>query len=490
MQLTQAILAFLALAAVAVAQTLTITTTSVTEIFAATLTGPVSGGSATPSGGPACFVATCPVGFTPSSAAGTAIITSNPAATATGAETFVFQAIPTQSTCSTCPSLTITPTAAVNIVSETSVCATIVASGFPTCSEVTLSDATFTFGATYSADVIICTSACGGQCTATTDSGVPGTSTGALTLSTLPPTTPTSTVFCAVSPTVSGFPPLDSCVNVPDVTFFLTADFVGPTPVCTSDLTTSTWSFGPESTVISDPPASFATQLTGTVGTDGTATPIPSTPVCFTFAGTSPTCPPGYTTTVAAGGASFTNTFVDVTATGAGALVFETSPASSCCPTQAILPFGNFGPTAATTICATPGASGFPTSCPQVILGSATFTLGATYTADPITCTSTTSFITTTSISTLTGTAGTSTYSNSVVTTTATDGNSASVAPSFCVTAGADPVGTCALSFTSSSDVGTATFTSSVLAVTATGTSTATSATSDTCTLSATAYSV
>ncbi|KAK9316478.1 hypothetical protein V1524DRAFT_475665 [Lipomyces starkeyi] len=139
------------------------------------------------------------------------------------------------------------------------------------------------------------------------------------------------------------------------VTFFLTADFVGPTP------------------------------LTGTVGTDGTATPIPATPVCFTFAGTSPTFPPGFTTTVAAGGASFTSALVDVTATGAGALVVETSPASSCCPTQAILPFANFGPTAATTICATPGASGFPTSCPQVILGSATFTLGATYTANAIT---------------------------------------------------------------------------------------------------------
>ncbi|KAK9377584.1 uncharacterized protein V1513DRAFT_434671 [Lipomyces chichibuensis] len=489
MQLTQAILALLALAAGAVAQTLTTTTTSVTESFSTTLTGAIVDGTATPSDGVACFVATCPVGFTPSSAAGTTIISSNPAATATGSETFVFQAVPTNPTCSTCPSLTITPTATLNIVSATSLCGAVTATGFPTCPEVTLSDATFIFGATYSADFIVCTSACGGQCTTSIPSGVPDTSTGSLTLSTNPPTTPDSTIFCAASPTVSGFPPIDSCVNVPDVTFLLTADFVGPTPVCTSDLTTSTWSFGTQTTVISAPPTPFATQLTGTVGVDGTATPLPATPVCFTFASTSPTCPPGYTTTVAAGGASFTGTFVDVTATGAGALVFETAPASSCCPTQAILPFGNFGPTAATTICATPGASGFPTSCSQVTLGSATFTLGATYTANPITCTSTTSFITTTSISTLVGTAGTSTYSTSVITTTATDGNSASVSPSFCVTAGADPVGTCALSFTSSSDLGVATFTSSVIAVTATGTWTATSATSDTCTLSATAYS-
>ncbi|KAK9316477.1 hypothetical protein V1524DRAFT_377416 [Lipomyces starkeyi] len=311
---------------------------------------------------------------------------------------------------------------------------------------------------------------------------LPGTATSSLTLVTNPPVTSLSTEFCAVSPTASGFPTIDACVNVPDVTFELTASFTGQTPVCTSILAVPTFTFGSETTVIPATSTDFATQLTGTVGSDGTALPlVPSSSACFTAA--SPICPSGFTTAGLPGGASFIGTTADVTATGTEALAFATAPAASCCPNQAILPFGNFGPTTATSLCATPSATGF-TSCPQLTYGSATFNLAATYTADAITCTSTTSVFT----STLTGTPGSSIYSANVVTSTATDGNSASVTPDFCVTANPTPVGTCPAGYTTSGLIGVASFTSSTLAVTATGTGTTTTATSDTCTLSATAY--
>ncbi|KAK9236468.1 hypothetical protein V1525DRAFT_325588, partial [Lipomyces kononenkoae] len=317
----------------------------------------------------------------------------------------------------------------------------------------------------------------------TASTSLPGTAASALTLVTNPPVTSSSTEFCAPSPTASGFPTIDACVNVPDVTFKLTASFTGQTPVCTSILAIPTFTFGTETTVIAATSTLFSSLMTGTVGTDGTATPVvPATSICF--AATSPTCPAGYTTAGAPGGASFTGTLVDATATGTEVLAFATAPAASCCPNQAILPTGNFGPTAADTICATPLAGGFPT-CSQLSVGSATFSLGATYTADAITCTSTTSVFT----STLTGAAGTTIYSTNVVTSTATDGNSASVTPSFCLTASPTPLGSCPAGYTTSGLIGVASFTSSTLAVTATGTGTTTTAASDTCTLSATAYS-
>ncbi|KAK9329592.1 hypothetical protein V1520DRAFT_342771 [Lipomyces starkeyi] len=479
MQLVQAILPLLALAAVALAQTLTVSDTSVTESFDTTVTVAVAGGSATPD--PVCFVASCPAGYTPSSASGASILNPTAGVSATGQETFIFQSVPTNPTCSTCPSLTITSSTTFNIVAATSLCATASAAGFPQCPEVSLGSATFNLGASYSADLVVCTSACGGDCIAS--SSLPGTAAVPLTLVTNPPVTSLSTEFCAVSPTASGFPTIDACVNVPGVTFELTASFTGQTPVCTSILAVPTFTFGSETTVIPAASTDFATQLTGTVGSDGTALPLlPSSTACFTAA--SPTCPVGYTTAGLPGGASFVGTTADVTATATEALVFATAPAASCCPNQAIVPlFGNLGPTTATLLCATPSATGF-TSCAQLTYSSATFNLGATYTADAITCTSTTSVFT----STLTGTAGSSIYSASVVTSTATDGNSASVTPAFCLTASPTPLGVCPVGYTTSGLIGVAAFTDSTLAVTATGTGTTTTATSDTCTLSATAY--
>ncbi|KAK9377586.1 uncharacterized protein V1513DRAFT_392317 [Lipomyces chichibuensis] len=327
--------------------------------------------------------------------------------------------------------------------------------------------------------------ACPSTCTTTTTVLSP-ISTGQLTLSTPVITAQfDESTLCAVAPTVSGFPATsDECVDVAEVTFFLGGVFVGQTPVCTSTSVRISTITSTDTVTVPGVTTPFGQLLTGSVGPDGTATPT-ATSWCFTAA--SPTCPSGFTP-IAGAGASFTTSYVDVVATAVDVFVVKKSPTSSCCPTNlAVVPVGNFNEVSETILCATPLASGFPT-CPQITLGDATFTLAATFIADPLTCTST--YITHsvfTSTSTEIGTPGTSTYSSSVITATATDGNSASVSPCLCISACPTPSGTCRVGFTSSTDTGTGTFTSADLSVTATGT--LTTAGRATCTVRPTAYS-
>ncbi|KAK9359304.1 hypothetical protein V1504DRAFT_493135 [Lipomyces starkeyi] len=328
--------------------------------------------------------------------------------------------------------------------------------------------------------------ACPTTCT-TTSTVLSPTSTGQLTLSMPVSTTQfDETNLCAITPTVSGFPATsDMCVDVGEVTFLLTGVFVGPMPVCTSKTVSMDTITSTNTVTIAGVTTTFSQLLTGSVGSGGTATPI-GTSICFTAA--SPTCPSGFTP-IAAASASFATSYVDVKATAVDVFVVKKSPSSSCCPSNlAVVPVGNFNAVTETILCATPLASGFPT-CPQITLGDATFTLGATFNANSLICTST--YITHsvfTSTSTENGTPGTSIYSSSVTTATATDGNSASVSPSFCVAASPTPSGACGVGFTSSTVTGIGSFTSAELNVIATGT--LTTAARDTCTVSPTAYSL
>ncbi|KAK9482055.1 hypothetical protein V1527DRAFT_447963 [Lipomyces starkeyi] len=328
--------------------------------------------------------------------------------------------------------------------------------------------------------------ACPTTCTTTTTVVSP-TSTGQLTLSTPVSTTQfDESTLCAITPTVSGFPATsDMCVDVAEVTFFLGGVFVGQTPVCTSESVSIATITSTNTVTVSGVTTPFGQLLTGSVGPGGTATPT-GTSLCFTAA--SPTCPSGFTA-IAGAGASFTTSYVDVKATAVDVFVVKKSPSSSCCPTNlAVVPVGNFNEVSETILCATPLASGFPT-CPQITLGDAVFTLGATFIADPLICTST--YIThsvLTSTSTENGTPGTSTYSSCIITATATDGNSASVSPSLCVAASPTPGGACRVGFTSSTVTGIGSFTNAELSITATGT--LTTGVRDTCTVSPTAYSL
>ncbi|KAK9236466.1 hypothetical protein V1525DRAFT_406927 [Lipomyces kononenkoae] len=328
--------------------------------------------------------------------------------------------------------------------------------------------------------------ACPTTCTTTTVFNS-STSTGPLTLS-MPVTTTQfdETILCAITPTASGFPATsDICVDVEEVTFVLEGVFVGQTPVCTSESVSISTITSTSVVTVSGSPTSFGQQLTGSVGPGGTAAPL-ETSFCFTA--TSPICPSGFTSSASAD-ASFSATFVDVKATAVDEFVVQKSPPSSCCPSNlAVVPVGNFNAFADTILCATPLASGFPT-CSQISLGDATFTFGATFNADPFICTST--YIThrvVTTTSTENGTPGTSTYSGSIATTTATDGNSASISSSLCVSARPSLGGACGPGFTSSSATGVGSFMSAAWNITATGT--LTTAAKDTCTVSPTAYSL
>ncbi|KAK9350894.1 hypothetical protein V1523DRAFT_418368 [Lipomyces doorenjongii] len=100
---------------------------------------------------------------------------------------------------------------------------TISAFGFSTCPEVTLNPVP-----------------------TTTSISRPGTAASTLTLVTHPPAKASSTEFCALSPTAKGFPTIDACVNVPDVTFEVTTSFTGRA----STLAVPTFTFGSETTVL------------------------------------------------------------------------------------------------------------------------------------------------------------------------------------------------------------------------------------------------
>ncbi|KAK9359303.1 hypothetical protein V1504DRAFT_458442 [Lipomyces starkeyi] len=326
--------------------------------------------------------------------------------------------------------------------------------------------------------------ACPTTCT-TTSTVLSPTSTGQLTLS-----IPTSTTLidetnlCAVSPTVSGFPATsDMCVQAGPVTFFLEGVFVGPTPVCTSTFLSTSPTLATSTIIVPGVFNAFGERLIASVKPNGEATPDS---FCFSARGQS--CPSGFTAVTPATG-SFISTFVDASATGMETLVFQgTSTTSPCCPDVTNTPNAGFSTVSVTRLCGTPSASGFPT-CSKVTLGSATFTLSATYTAHPLTCTSTFSTSTVvTSTSTANGSPGTSTFTNSIVTSTATDGKSASAYPLFCVDASVAPQGICSAGFTSSTSTGAGSFTTAMLSVTATGT--LTTAIDSTCAVSPTAYTL
>ncbi|KAK9482289.1 hypothetical protein V1527DRAFT_476813 [Lipomyces starkeyi] len=237
--------------------TSTITVPGVSDVFGQQLTVSVeSNGAATPDS--FCFGAlapSCPAGFT-----AVAPITSGSFigtvvdVIATGGETFVFQGTPTNPTC--CPTLTITPEGGFSTVSETSLCGAPFASGFPTCSEVTLDFATFSLSATYTADSIICTSTFSTSTVLTftsTANGSPGTST--ITNSTIVMSTATDGKSASVFPLF--------CVDAS----------VEPQGICSAGFTSST----------STGTGSFTTALlsvtaTGTVttATDATCTVSPT----------------------------------------------------------------------------------------------------------------------------------------------------------------------------------------------------------------------
>ncbi|KAK9316476.1 hypothetical protein V1522DRAFT_395820 [Lipomyces starkeyi] len=169
------------LSTIATVATSTITVPGVSDVFGQQLTVSVgSNGAATPDS--FCFGAqapSCPASFTAVAPTTSGSFISNVVdVMATGGERFVFQGTPTNPTC--CPTLTITPEGGFSTVSETSLCGAPFASGFPTCSEVTLDFATFILSATYTADSIICTSTFSTETVLTftsTANGSPGTST-------------------------------------------------------------------------------------------------------------------------------------------------------------------------------------------------------------------------------------------------------------------------------------------------------------------------
>ncbi|KAK9482056.1 hypothetical protein V1527DRAFT_477590 [Lipomyces starkeyi] len=327
--------------------------------------------------------------------------------------------------------------------------------------------------------------ACPTTCTTTTTVLSP-TSTGQLTLS-LPTTTTLidETFLCAVAPTVSGFPATsDSCVQAGPVTFFLGGVFVGPTPVCTSDSFSTSPTVATSTITVPGVFNAFGERLLASVHPNGEATPD-----AFCFSARAQSCPSGFTAVAPTASGSFVNTFVDASATGKETLVFQGTPTTSpCCPDVTNTPDAGFRTVSVTRLCGTPSASGFPT-CSEVTLDSATFTLSATYKADPLTCTST--FATSTVLtftSTANGSPGTSTFTNSIVVPTATDGTSASAYPLFCVDASVEPQGICSAGFTSSTSTGTGSFSTALLSVIATGT--LTTAVDSTCTVSPTAYTL
>ncbi|KAK9236465.1 hypothetical protein V1525DRAFT_406926 [Lipomyces kononenkoae] len=328
--------------------------------------------------------------------------------------------------------------------------------------------------------------ACPTTCTTTTVLNSP-TSTGQLTLS-LPTTTTLldGAYLCAVSPTVSGFAATSNmCVHAEPVTFILEAVFVGPTPVCTSLSLSSSPTVATSTTTVPGVFNAFGERLIVSVDPTGAATPD-----SFCFSARAQSCPPGFTAITPTTSGSFISTFVDVTATALETLVFQGTPTSSpCCPDITNTPLAGFTTISETRLCGNPSASGFPT-CPEVTLGSATFTLSATYTADPLTCTSAYATETVLTITqTANGSPGTSTFSNStIVVSTATDGKSASAYPLFCVQASVAPQGVCSAGFTSRTVTGTGSFTTALLFATASGS--LTTATDFTCNVSPTAYTL
>ncbi|KAK9430247.1 hypothetical protein V1505DRAFT_371629 [Lipomyces doorenjongii] len=237
--------------------TSTITVPAVAEVFGEQLTVSV-GPSETTTPDSFCFGAlapNCPAGFT----AVTPITPGSFISTfvdviATGGETFVFQATPTNPTC--CPTLTITPEAGFSTVSETSLCGAPFVSGLPTCSEVTLHFATFTLSATYTADSIVCTSTYSTETVLTftsTANGSPGTST--FTNSTIVMSTATDGKSASVFPVV--------CIDAS----------MAPQGICSDGFTSST-STGTGSFVT----ALLSVTATGTLttATDATCTVSPT----------------------------------------------------------------------------------------------------------------------------------------------------------------------------------------------------------------------
>ncbi|KAK9336630.1 hypothetical protein LIPSTDRAFT_67926 [Lipomyces starkeyi NRRL Y-11557] len=327
--------------------------------------------------------------------------------------------------------------------------------------------------------------ACPTTCT-TTETILSPTSTGQLTL--ILPTSTTlidETFLCAVAPTVSGFPATsDMCVQAGPVTFFLGGVFVGPTPVCTSESFITSPTVATSTITVPAVFNAFGERLIASVNPSGAATPD-----SFCFSARAQSCPAGFTAVTPTNSGSFISTFVDASATGKETLVFQGTPTTfPCCPDVSNTPDAGFSTVSVTRLCGTPSASGFPT-CSEVTLGSATFTLSATYTADPLTCTSTFSTSTVlTSTSTANGIPGMSVFTNSFVVSTATDGKSASAYPLFCVDASVEPQGICSAGFTSSTSTGAGSFTSALLSVTATGT--LTTAVDTICTVSPTAYTL
>ncbi|KAK9430245.1 hypothetical protein V1505DRAFT_371627 [Lipomyces doorenjongii] len=328
--------------------------------------------------------------------------------------------------------------------------------------------------------------ACPTTCSTTTIFNFP-TSTGQLTLSI--PTSTTlldETFLCAVAPTVSGFPATsDMCVHAGPVTFFLGGVYVGPTPVCTSESISTSPTIATSTITVPGVFNAFGERLIVSVQPNGAATPD-----SFCFSARAQSCPAGFTAVTPTTPGSFISTFVDASATGKETLVFQGTPTTSpCCPDITNTPSAGFSTVSETRLCGSPSASGFPT-CSEVTLGFATFTLSATYTADPLLCTST--FATETVLtftSTANGSPGTSTFTdNTIVMSTATDGKSASAYPLFCVDASVAPQGICSDGFTSSTSTGTGSFVTALLSVTATGT--LTTATDATCTVSSTAYTL
>ncbi|KAK9329593.1 hypothetical protein V1520DRAFT_161755 [Lipomyces starkeyi] len=181
--------------------TSTITVPGVSDVFGQQLTVSVTNGAATPDS--FCFGAlapSCPAGFTAvAPITSGSFVSSVVEVVATGGETFVFQATPTNPTC--CPTLTITADGGFSSVSETSLCGAPLASGFPTCSEITLDFATFIISATYTADSMICTSTFSTSTVLTSTStanGIPGTST--ITNSTIVMSTATDGKSASVFP--------------------------------------------------------------------------------------------------------------------------------------------------------------------------------------------------------------------------------------------------------------------------------------------------
>ncbi|KAK9329594.1 hypothetical protein V1520DRAFT_370238 [Lipomyces starkeyi] len=199
-----------------ITSTNTVTVSGVTTPFGQLLTGSVGpDGTATPTETSLCFTAaspTCPSGFTPIAGAGASFTTSYVDVMATAVDVFVVQKSPSSSCCPT--NLGVVPVGNFNEVSETILCATPLASGFPTCPQITLGDAIFTLSATFIADQLICTSTYITHSVFTstsTENGTPGTSTYSSSITTA---TATDGISASVSPSfcVAASPtPIGAC---------------------------------------------------------------------------------------------------------------------------------------------------------------------------------------------------------------------------------------------------------------------------------------